>query len=309
MADYDVAVIGAGIAGLNAAVTAARHGCRTIVIDKLGAGGQVITVDRIENLPGPAEGMSGYELGPSLQIQADEAGAEFALDGIERIGKDGDAFRLGGTEIDLSASAVIVAAGSSKRKLGVPGEEEFEGRGISHCASCDGPLMRGRDVVVVGGGDSALDEALSLSAHAATVTVLVRGERLHARASLQEKCREAGNIVFAMNTVVEEIVGNGDGVTGIVTRDGGGSTGTMDCHAVFVYVGLEPNATFLGDLVERTPEGHIRVDLSMRTATPGLFAAGDIREDSVAHLAASAGDGVTAAISAVRYLGGPGLRS
>ncbi len=300
--DYDIVVIGAGVAGLNAAIAAARHGARTMIVDMLGAGGQVINVDRIDNFPGPAEGMSGFELGPMLQMQADEAGVEFALDTIETIAKTDTGFRIAGSDLDLTAGAVIVAAGSAKRTLGIPGEEELEGRGVSHCASCDGPLMRGKQVCIIGGGDSALDEALALVPHAARITVIHRGSRLRASAALQAKASEASNIEVRPNTIVTAIRGDG-GVSAITVRDL--STGTesdLPCHGVFVYVGLEPNTSFLSDTVTLAADGRIVVDLDMQTSVPGIFAAGDIRARSVAHLAASAGDGVTAAVSAVRHL-------
>jgi len=300
--DYDIAVIGAGVAGLNAAITAARHGARTIVVDMLGAGGQVINVDRIDNFPGPAEGMSGFELGPMLQMQADEAGVEFALDTIETVSKTETGFRIAGADLNLTAGAVIIAAGSAKRTLGIPGEAEFEGRGVSHCASCDGPLMRGKEACIVGGGDSALDEALALVPHASRITVIQRGPRLTASAALQAKAREAANIEVKLNTVVEAIQGE-DGVTALAVRDlSTGTTGDIPCHGVFIYVGLEPNTAFFQETVTLADDGRIAVDLDMRTSAPGIYAAGDIRARSVAHLAASAGDGVTAAISAVRYL-------
>ncbi len=300
--DYDIAVIGAGVAGLNAAIAAARRGARTIVIDSLGAGGQVINVDRIDNFPGPAEGMSGFELGPMLQMQADEAGVEFALDTIEKVSGADDGFCVAGSDLELTAGAVIIAAGSAKRTLGIPGEEEFEGKGVSHCASRDGPLMRGREVCIVGGGDTALDEALALVPHAAKITIIHHGPRLTASAALQAKVRDASSIEVRLRTVATAILGI-DGVSAVTVRDLS-SEAEIDipCHGVFVYVGLEPNTAFLGDMVLLAPDGRIVVDLDMHTSVPGIFAAGDIRARSVAHLAASAGDGVTAAISAVRYL-------
>jgi len=300
--DYDIAVIGAGVAGLNAAIAAARHGARTIVIDRLGAGGQVINVDRIDNFPGPAEGMSGFELGPMLQMQADEAGVEFALDTIESVSRADTGLRITGADLDLTVGAVIIAAGSARRTLGIPGEEEFEGRGVSHCASCDGPLMRGKDVCIIGGGDSALDEALALVPHAARITIVHRGRKLTASAALQAKVRDASNIEVRFETVVTKIGGT-DGVSAITVRHlTTGAEHDIPCHGVFVYVGLEANTAFLGETVTLSPDGRIVVDLDMQTSEPGIFAAGDIRARSVAHLAASAGDGVTAAISAVRYL-------
>jgi thioredoxin reductase (NADPH) len=248
--------------------------------------------------------MSGFELGPLLQMQADEAGVEFALDTIETIAKADAGFRIAGSDLELSAGAVIIAAGSAKRTLGIPGEAEFEGRGVSHCASCDGPLMRGKAVSIIGGGDSALDEALALVPHATKITVIHRGSRLRASAALQAKVSEASNIELRLETIATEIRGT-DGVSAVAIRDlATGAEIDIPSHGVFVYVGLEPNTAFLGDAVSLAADGRIVVDLDMQTSVPGIFAAGDIRARSVAHLAASAGDGVTAAISAVRYLAG-----
>ncbi|WP_170990158.1 FAD-dependent oxidoreductase [Aquamicrobium sp. LC103] len=301
MREFDVVVIGAGVAGLNAATTAARHGLSTLLVDSLGAGGQIGTVDRIENFPGPSEGVAGYELGPMLQIQADEAGVELMLDTVERVAADGDGFIVTASEGEFHARAVIVAAGSVRRKLGVEGEEAFEGKGVSHCASCDGPILRGRQVCVVGGGDSALDEALSLAAHVAKVVIVHRGAEPTARRSLVDKCQAEEAIGFLAHTEVEAICGD-VGVSHVRLRSAAGDVRDLPCHAVFVYVGLEPAAGFLGELVRRDGDGRIAVDLGMNASRPGIFAAGDIRSQSVAHLAASAGDGVTAAISAARYL-------
>lgn len=303
MMDHDVIIIGAGIAGLNAAITAARYGLSTLVIDKLGAGGQVINVDSIENYPGPAEGMSGFELGPHLQMQADEAGAEFALDTIETIEKVENGFRVVGSDLDVSAYSVIIAAGSSRKALGVPGEGDYEGRGVSHCASCDGPLMRGREVCVVGGGDSALDEALALAPHAAKISIVHRHARPTARHSLIQKCQDADNINFIPGTVVDEILGDTSGVTSVsLHKLETGERSDLPCHGLFVYIGLDPNVEFVSNLVELASDGRIAVDLSMQSSAAGIFAAGDIRGESVSHLTASAGDGVTAAISALRHI-------
>jgi len=302
MLAYDIIVIGAGVAGLNAAITGARHGRRTLLIDALGAGGQVINVDHIDNFPGAGEGMAGFELGPVLQMQADTAGVELALDTIETIEQISGGFHIVGAELDLRGSCLIIAAGSAKRKLSIPGETAFVGRGVSHCASCDGPLMKGREVCVIGGGDSALDEALTLAEHAAQVTIIHRGSRLGASASLQDRCRQKTNINVNLNAVVDAILGE-DGVSALAVRDLlTGATREIACHGVFIEIGLEPNTHFLNGLAALAPDGRIEVDLGMRASQPGLFAAGDIRMDSVALLAASAGDGVTAAISAVAYL-------
>src|SRR5690606_10532610 len=204
-----------------------------------------------ENFPGPAEGMAGFELGPALQIQADEAGAVFALDTIEQIERIDGGFRVLGGDIDVTTATVIVAAGSSRKKLGVPGEDEYEGRGVSHCASCDGPLMRGREVCVVGGGDSALDEALALAPHAARVSIVHRHAKPTARHSLVQKCRESENIHFVPGTVVDRIDGDTSGVTSVsLHKIETGERSERPCHGLFVYIGLDPNVDFVSGLVD-----------------------------------------------------------
>jgi thioredoxin reductase (NADPH) len=304
MPDFDLIVVGAGVAGLTAALFAARHGLKVTVVDRMGAGGQIGNAERIENFPGFPQGVAGHELGPLLHEQAEAAGAEFLIDTIEGIEIAGEQRILRGAGETLRAPAVIIAAGSTLRPLGVPGEAQFLGRGVSHCASCDGPLFAGREVCVVGGGDSALDEALVLAAHAGRVTVFHRGASLRAQQALLTRATAAGNIEFALATVVEEIIG-ADAVAAVRLRDL--ATGTVRVHAtngVFIHVGLEPNTAFLRNVLALDPAGHVETDILMRTSLAGVFAAGDIRRHSVAQLAAAAGDGATAAISAMRYLQG-----
>ncbi|HVV92804.1 MAG TPA: FAD-dependent oxidoreductase [Hyphomicrobiales bacterium] len=302
MQEFDLVIVGAGVAGLTAATTAGRFGLRTAVVDRLGAGGQIVNAERIENLPGLAEGIGGFELGPLLQEQAEAAGAAFLLDDIEAIEADGAAWVVRGTEDSLKAPAVILATGSQPRTLGVPGEEEFRGRGVSHCATCDGPLFAGKTVAVVGGGDAALDEAAVLAAHAATVTVYLRAEAPRAQAILRQQAGERANLTLVGGATVEAITG-GDGVAAIrVRRDG--AVQEVPVEGVFVYIGTEPETGFLRGVVDLDPAGHVATDILMRTSRPGLFAAGDVRQHSVALLPAVAGDGATAAISAFRHLRG-----
>jgi thioredoxin reductase (NADPH) len=182
----------------------------------------------------------------------------------------------------------------------------MEGRGVSHCASCDGPLFAGRAVCVIGGGDAALDEALVLAAHAARVTVFHRGGSLRAQQALQARAAAAANVEIVQQTVVEEVIGP-DTVAAVRLRDlASGTPRVHDTSGVFIYVGLEPNTTFLRGVVALDPAGHIETDIFMHTSLEGVFAAGDIRQHSVAQLAAAVGDGATAAVSAVRYLKGRG---
>lgn len=301
MQDIDIVIVGAGVAGLTAAMVAAHHGVKVTVVDRTGVGGQISTAERIENFPGFPQGIAGHELGPLLHEQAEVAGAEFMLDTIEQIVPEDGRFLLRGTDT-LKARAVIVAAGSTLRALGIPGEELFLGKGVSHCASCDGPFFKGEEVVVVGGGDSALDEALVLAAHAARVTVVHRGASLSAQQSIVARASADPKVAILLDTVVEEIVG-GDAVSGVRLRDRkSGAARLQPVKGVFVHVGLEPNTKFLQGLVALDGGGHIETDAMMQTSRVGLFAAGDIRKGSVALVAAVAGDGATAAVVAVRYL-------
>jgi thioredoxin reductase (NADPH) len=304
MRDFDLVVIGAGVAGLTAAMHAGRRGLSVAVIERMGVGGQIAAAERIENFPGFPQGMSGSELGPLLHEQADAAGAEFVLDTVESVAADAEWRVVNCAAETLRGRALIVAAGSALRALGVPGEEKFLGRGVSHCASCDGHFFSGHEVCVIGGGDSACDEALVLAEHAARVAVIHRGDRLGAQKVLAERAHANGKIEIVPATIVDAILGE-DSVSGVRLRDlKSGATQDRAVKGVFVYVGLEPHTAFLRGLLALDPAGHIETDIMLRTSVPGIFAAGDIRAHSVAQLAAVAGDGATAALAAVRYLKG-----
>jgi thioredoxin reductase (NADPH) len=302
MRDVDLIIVGAGVAGLTAALFAGRHGLKVAAVEQLGAGGQIINAERIENFPGFPQGIAGHELGPLLHEQAEAAGAEFVLDTVQAFEVDGEHRIVRGAGETLRARAVIIAAGSALRPLGVPGEEKFLGSGVSHCASCDGAFFAGQAVCVVGGGDSALDEALVLAEHATRVTIVHRGEQLDAQQALQDRIAGSSKIEVVLNTVVDEIVGEA-AVAGVRLRDRkSGSARLQELKGVFVYVGLEPNTAWLRGVLALDLTGHIATDINMATSLAGVFAAGDIRQHSVAQLASAAGDGATAAISAVRYL-------
>jgi thioredoxin reductase (NADPH) len=301
MKDYDLVVVGAGVAGLTAAMFAARHGLSVLVVDRMGVGGQIINAERIENWPGFPQGIGGHELGPLLHQQAEAAGAEFILDTIEAIELAGQHRILRGAADTLRARTVIIAAGSIPRSLGTPGEAQLRGKGVSHCATCDGALFAGREVGVIGGGDTALDEALVLADFAARVAIFHRGPHLDAQQALRHKIAANRKIEVVLETVVEEILGV-DTVSGVRLRSSTGATRVHALDGVFVCVGLVPDTDFLQGLLTLDAAGHIETDASMCTSVGGIFAAGDIRKFSVAQLAAAAGDGATAAISAVRYL-------
>jgi thioredoxin reductase (NADPH) len=302
MQDYDLVIVGAGMAGLTAGLFAGRYGLRAVILDQMGSGGQVLNVEKIENFPGFPEGIAGYELGPIVQEQAEAAGVDFMMDTAQGLEIEGADRILRCAEEDIRAKAIIVATGSSLRSLGVPGEERLLGKGVSHCASCDAPFFSGQEACVIGGGDSALDEAIVLAGQASRVLVLHHGPSFDAQQAIIQRMESMSNIEPVFNVEVEEIVGE-DSVTGVRLREvvGGGSR-TEELAGVFVFIGLEPNTAFLQGVVDLDGSGHIRTDLLMRTSVEGVFAAGDIRHQSVSMLASAAGDGATAAVAAYRYL-------
>jgi thioredoxin reductase (NADPH) len=215
-----------------------------------------------------------------------------------RIVDAGNRFRVGTSNGGWEARTVVVCVGSSLRRLGIDGEAEFEGRGLSRCATCDGPLFRGRDVAVIGGGDSAVSEALVLSEFASTVTLIHRGNSLGGQHVLRERLVAAANVAVRPGTEVVRLEGDGQ-VQRLVLRDAGsGAESTMNVGGVFAFVGLEPNTAFLKDVVDLDAAGHVVTDLWMGTSVPGLFAAGDVRQHSAAQFVSAAGDGATAAIAA-----------
>lgn len=300
--DFDLVVIGAGVAGLTAGMTAGRHGLRVVVVDRLGVGGQILNVASIEDYPGIPDGLAGYQLGPLLHAQAEAAGAEFRLDTIDAIEPMGQRWLSRGAEEAYESRAVIVACGSTIRLLGVPGEEAFLGKGVSHCASCDAPLYTGREVCVVGGGDSAVQEAITLAEHAAHVTVTFTGSVLDAQEVLQKKLAALPNVRLMAETCVKEIVGDATVSAILLENLVDHSLSVLDVAGIFSYVGLEPASALVGGLVELDAGGHVETDVMMQTSRAGIFAAGDVRSSSVSQLASAIGDGNTAAIGVFRYL-------
>jgi thioredoxin reductase (NADPH) len=303
MADVlDVLIVGGGAAGYTAGLFAARDRGRALLLEKFAAGGQVLNCEHITNFPGFPQGIAGYALGPLLQEQATSAGLQVAMGEVTAVRRDGDLLLVQTDGGAHTTRTLIVASGSRFATLGVPGEAEFLGRGISHCASCDGSFFAQKPVVVVGGGDAAVDEALHLTQYAASVTVLHRRDSLRACASLQERARSEPKLAFRWNTVVRAIEG-ADGVERVRVEDvTSGRAATLEASGVFVYAGLTPNTEFLGGLVPLDARGQIVTDLRMRTRVPGILAAGDVRAESARQLVASAGDGATAALAAVEYL-------
>jgi thioredoxin reductase (NADPH) len=300
----DIAIIGGGGAALSAAIYAARARRRTVVYERAVTGGQIATAEKVENYPGFPDGVGGFELAQLFQRQAEQFGAEMVYDEVEGLELEpAGTFRLrlasGGS---ARARAVIVAAGAEYNRLGIPREEELTGRGVSYCATCDAAFFTGEEVAVVGGGDSALDEALFAARYASKVHIIHRRNSLRASAILQERAFNEPRIDFTWETTVEAIEG-GEQVERLRLRNvRTGEESLMPVAGIFIFIGQTANNRVLGGLVELDEGGHAVVDLCMRTGVPGLFVAGDLRTQSARQLVAAAGDGATAAIAADHYL-------
>jgi len=304
MNDYDVVIVGAGVAGLTAARHMAEGGARALVLDRLGVGGQVSSVENLTNAPGFDRSIAGYDLGVELLEAAEAAGAEILLAEVSGIAVDEEGFVLSGTDAPLHTRAVIVASGSERKALGIDGEQEFEGRGVSRCASCDGPFFRDKRVVVVGGGDSAFDEARVLADFADEVFILHAGAEPTARPEISSPTLVRGNVRVQAFATVNSIRGDG-GVSAVSIQDvRTGDAKEIEASGVFVYIGLVPNTDWLVGSVDLDDEARILVDDDLAASRGGLFAAGDVRSGTLAMLAESAADGERAALSALRYLDG-----
>jgi len=299
---YDMVIIGGGAAGFTSGLYAARDRCQALLLERMAAGGQVLNCEHIENYPGFPDGVAGYTLGPLLQQQAMQLGLGIRLAEVEAVRLEEELKVLQTSDGDIRTRALIIATGSSFTPLGVPGEEAFLGRGVSHCASCDGAMFMEQPVAVIGGGDAAVDEALYLTQYASQVIVVHRREALRACQLLQERARANQKLTFRWNTVVRAIEGE-DVVQHLQVEEvKTGERSTLEVAGVFPYLGLTPNTSFLNGLVLLNARGQILTDLWMRTAIPGVLAAGDVRGDSARQLITSAGDGATAALAAIRYL-------
>ena len=257
MPDYDILVVGGGMAALTAGLFAARAGRSTLVLEPAVPGGHLVNIPKIEDFPGFPDGVSGYELGPNAQMQAMNYGAEFAMAEVQALARaDGDPsadWLVATTDGEHRAGAVIVASGSRPRALGVPGEDRLVGKGVSHCASCDGPLFRGQSVGVAGGGDSALLEALILAEHVGKVLIFHRGEAFAAQQTYRQRVEDERKIEVSFTSEVREVLGEGE-VIGVRVYDlASGAERTVDLSGLFVYVGLVPNSGFLEGLATPGP--------------------------------------------------------
>jgi thioredoxin reductase (NADPH) len=300
--DFDVIIIGAGAAGLSAALFTTREKLTTLLIERATFGGQIANADVIENYPGLSASIRGIDLAVNMLDQTKPYGLQMAFTEVEALHVDQRPFVVTTGMGTHTGRVVILASGSSLKRLEVPGELEFDGRGVSYCATCDGGMYHEQPVAVVGGGDSALDEALYLTELATKVTVIHRSNQLRAARVLQERSMTHPKIEWRWDTVVEGIEGTEQVERLRLKHVHSGESSWLPVAGVFIYVGLQPNTSFLAGAVPLDAGGHVLVDHCMQTDIPGLYAAGDLRQFSARQAISSAGDGATAAFFAIQYL-------
>ncbi|MGA2367999.1 MAG: thioredoxin-disulfide reductase [Dehalococcoidia bacterium] len=302
MKEYEVAIIGGGPAGLTAGLYASRYGLNTILIERGLYGGQIVNAGYVENYPGFPEGVSGMELGRLMYEQASRFGLTSTVGEVTAFKHSSDKFEITMDDGFITAISVIIATGSNYRKMGVEGEARLTGRGVSYCATCDGFLFKNKDVAVVGGGDTAVADALELSQHANKVHIIHRRDQLRASSAVQKLAFSIPKIQFKWDSVVESLEGV-DKLNHINLKNvKSGERSALQVDGVFVAIGLIPNSALFVGLLEMDENKNISTDELMRTSVPGIFSAGDVRKNSARQVATAVGDGATAAKSAFSFL-------
>jgi thioredoxin reductase (NADPH) len=299
---YDVLILGGGPAGLTAALYTARGGLSTLLLEKMAPGGQAATTELIENYPGFPSGIGGMELSMAMLEQAERFGAEVVYDDIAYVDFSQEHKEVKGYSETYRGRSVIVTTGASPKLLGAPGEERLRGRGVSYCATCDGALYRGKQVIVVGGADSAVEEADYLTRFADKVTIVYRRDKLRAAPIITARALANPKITVIYDTVIQEIHGQNAVEAVTLEHVKTGSTKHMPIDGLFIYVGLNPNTELLGDTLEKTQQGYLLTDDNMACSLPGIFAAGDVRDKKLRQVATAVGDGAQAAASVEHYL-------
>lgn len=298
----DVIIVGGGPAGLTAAIYAGRSKLKTLMVEKLAVGGQAATTDEIENYPGFSTGISGPDLSDAMADQASRFGVKKLAMTAQGLCSDGDLWVLRTDKGEYQARTVIVASGAFPRPLQCPGEHEFRGRGVSYCATCDAAFYEEASVMVVGGGDAAVEEAMYLTKFADKVTLVHRRDSLRATGIVQERALANPKLEILWNTVVEEIRGTDTVETALLKNLASGETQAMPIDGVFVYVGLTPNSEWLGNMVETDSQGYVLTDEHMCTNLKGVYAVGDIRRKLLRQVVTAAADGAIAAFHAEKYI-------
>jgi len=299
---YDVIIIGGGPAGLTAGLYTSRAKLNSLLIEKGLVGGQISTAEKVDNYPGFPDGIDGFELTDLMHRQATKYGLKTVIAEVTGVELQQKQIAVKTTEGDHIAGAAIIASGSDRQKLGIPGEQEFTGKGVAYCATCDAAFFRDVPVAVVGGGNAAITEALHLIKFASKITMIHRRNQLRASAILQEKAFSEPKIEFIWDTVVEEIEGEDTvkrvGLHNVKTDE----KYTMEIAGIFIAVGLKPNTDYLKGILKLDAGGYIATNSKMETEVPGIFAAGDVRRNSARQAITAAGDGATAAFYAEKFL-------
>ncbi len=299
---YDMIVVGGGPGGYTAALYGVRAGLDTLVVEKMSAGGQMTLTTQIDNYPGFENGVDGNELGEKMRLGAERFGAKTEYAEVLSLELEGEIKKVVTSTGELLSRTVILATGASPRRLGIPGEAEFTGLGVSYCAACDGMLYRGRTVVVAGGGNTAAHDAITLSRICEKVIVIHRRDTLRASRVYHEPLAAAKNIEFRWNSAITEIHGD-DIVSGVTIKDlKTGETGELECGGVFVCIGREPASALVRGKLECDETGYVIADETTRTAIPGVYAIGDLRTKPLRQVVTAAADGATAAHFAEQYL-------
>ena len=302
---YDLVIVGAGPTGLAAAIYTAREGLDTLIIERSGVGGQCAITERIDNYPGFPEGVEGADLADKLRAHAERFGVEvLPAQAVKSISTNGD-YRVVTTETgdEYFSKALLLATGTRYRRLNVPGEDDLIGAGIHFCATCDGPFYKGQEVMVVGGGNSGIQEGLFLTKFATKVTILEAGERLVASQLLQEKAASKSEMIeIRLQQTVQEFRGNGHLESVLIKDLKSGAVEEMTPGGVFIFIGLDPNTDFLRGTVDLDERGFVATNKSFETSIPGVFAAGDVRAGTTKQVASAVGEGATAAIMIRQFL-------
>ena len=298
----DMVIIGGGPAGLTAGIYASRALMNVVLLERGAYGGQMLTTAHLENYPGFPDGIGGFELADLMHKQAEVFGLPIEYRSVDKIRKEGDLFVLDSGSDEIQAKTVIIATGATPNKLGVPGEERLTGRGVSYCATCDGALYRDRTVALIGGGDSAVEEALFLTRFASRVHIVHRRDKLRAVPLTSKRALENPKITMEWNTLLTEVRGE-DEVKELLLEDAKtGDTRSLEVEGVFIYVGITPLTSFASKLAQLDSGGYIVTDNTMQSSVPGLYATGDVRAGSIRQVSSAVGDGATAAFYAYKYL-------
>jgi thioredoxin reductase (NADPH) len=304
MDKYQVVIIGAGPAGLSAGLYTSRAFLSTLILESTGTGGQAATTAHIENYPGFPDGISGPDLMNNMEKQATHFGSKIEFGQVTEI-KNADAKEKiivldDGTNIQCNA--IIIAAGAKPNELDVPGERKYRGRGVSYCATCDGAFFKNKDVAVVGGGNSALEEAIFLTKFTNKVYLIHRRDEFRGARILQERISKQPKITTVLNSIVKEITGNNQVEKIKIENVKTNEISFLDCSGIFIYAGHKPNTDFLKNIVQTDANGYIITDADMRTNIAGVFAAGDIRKKFLRQVVTAVGDGATAAMAVEKYM-------